>query len=67
MRDGTVVHEGRIGSLRREKDDVREVRDGFECGIHLESFEDIKLGDVIETYRIEKVARTLEGTAEDGA
>jgi len=63
IREGVVVHEGRLASLRREKDDVREVREGFECGLHLDGYEDIKIGDVIETFRIEKVARTLDSTA----
>jgi translation initiation factor IF-2 len=63
IRDGTEVYEGAIGSLRRFKDDVKEVREGFECGIGIENFNDIKVGDVIECYRKEQVARTLESTA----
>ncbi|MFN2590117.1 MAG: translation initiation factor IF-2 [Actinomycetota bacterium] len=59
VRDGTVVYTGRIGSLRRFKDDVREVNEGFECGIGLENFQDIHEGDVIEAYEIREVARTL--------
>jgi len=55
IRDGVVVHGGRIGSLRRFKDDVREVTDGFECGIGLERFNDIKEHDVIEAYEIQQV------------
>lgn len=55
IRDGVLVHEGRIGSLRRFKDDVREVTDGFECGIGLERFNDIKEGDVIEAYEVQQV------------
>ena len=62
VRDGVVIHEGRLASLRREKDDVREVREGFECGMHVDAYEDIKVGDVIETFRIEKVARRLDST-----
>jgi translation initiation factor IF-2 len=58
-RDGIVVWEGRIGSLRREKDDAREVKEGFECGIRLEGYDDIKEGDVVEAYSVEQVARTL--------
>jgi translation initiation factor IF-2 len=58
LRDNVVVYEGRIESLRRVKDDVSEVRQGFECGISLEKFQDIKLGDVIETYTTEEVAPT---------
>jgi translation initiation factor IF-2 len=52
IRDGAVVHEGKIASLRRFKDDVREVTEGFECGIGLERFNDIKVGDIIEAYEI---------------
>jgi translation initiation factor IF-2 len=59
VRDGVVVWEGRIASLRRFKDDVGEVRDGFECGIGLENFQDIKEGDVIEAYEVEEVARSI--------
>src|SRR5437667_5621122 len=58
IRDGVVTWEGNIGSLRRFKDDVAEVREGFECGIGLENFNDIKLGDQIEAYVIERVAAT---------
>jgi translation initiation factor IF-2 len=59
LRDYVQVYEGTIGSLRRFKDDVREVRDGYECGIGIEGFNDVKVGDVIECYRVEEVARTL--------
>ena len=59
VRDGVEVFDGTIGSLRRFKDDVKEVREGFECGIGVENFNDIKVGDVIECYRTEEVARTL--------
>jgi len=59
VRDGVVVWEGTIASLKRVKDDVREVNAGFECGIRLENFMDIKAGDVIETYIIEEVKRQL--------
>ncbi len=59
-RDGTIVFEGAIAGLRRFKDDVREVREGFECGIRIEGFDDIKVGDQIETYRIEQIKRTLD-------
>jgi len=60
VRDDVVVHEGAINSLRREKDDARAVSSGFECGIKLESFEDIKEGDIIEAYRVDMVAKTFE-------
>jgi translation initiation factor IF-2 len=63
VRDGVEVYEGNISSLRRFKDDVREVREGFECGIGIENFNDIKVGDVIEGFRTEEVARTLAGAA----
>jgi len=56
IRDHVVVHEGKVGSLRRFKDDVSEVKAGTECGISLERFNDIKVGDVIEAFTIEKLA-----------
>ena len=59
IRDGVEVYDGVIGSLRRFKDDVKEVKDGFECGIGVENFNDIKVGDILECYRKETVARTL--------
>jgi translation initiation factor IF-2 len=58
IRDGVVAWEGGIASLRRFKDDVGEVREGFECGISLENFNDVKVGDQIESYIVEKVAAT---------
>ena len=58
LRDNTVVHEGKISSLRRFKDDVSEVKSGFECGIGFEHFSDVKIGDIIEAYIIEKVQPT---------
>jgi translation initiation factor IF-2 len=60
IRDAIEVYEGSIASLRRFKDDVKEVREGFECGIGIENFNDLKVGDRIECYRTEEVARTLE-------
>jgi translation initiation factor IF-2 len=59
VRNGEVVFEGNISSLKRFKDDVREVAEGFECGIALGGFDDYKEGDVIEAYEIEKIARKL--------
>ncbi len=59
LREFVQIYEGTVGSLRRFKDDVREVRDGYECGIAIEGFNDIKVGDVIECYRVEEIARTL--------
>jgi translation initiation factor IF-2 len=62
IRDGVEIYDGTIASLRRFKEDVREVREGFECGIGIENFNDIKVGDVLENYRTEEVARTLESS-----
>lgn len=59
IRDGIVVFEGEIASLRRFKDDVKEVASGYECGIGIDKFNDIKIGDVIETFVMEAVAREL--------
>jgi translation initiation factor IF-2 len=64
VRDGVQVYEGDLGSLKRFKDDVREVREGFECGLNVANFNDVKVGDVIECYRVEEVARTLAGRPE---
>ncbi|MEZ5080828.1 MAG: translation initiation factor IF-2 [Thermoleophilia bacterium] len=68
LRDDTVVHEGKIGSIRRVNDDVREVTQGFECGILLEDYNDIKDGDVIEAFDLREVARTAQHSeaASDG-
>jgi translation initiation factor IF-2 len=63
IRDGVEVYDGNIASLRRFKDDVKEVREGFECGVGVENFNDIKVGDVLECYRKEQVARTLTSAA----
>jgi len=54
------VHEGRLGTLRRFKDDVREVQNGYECGIALENFNDIQSGDVVECYEVQEIARKLD-------
>ena len=59
LRDNRVVYEGKVGSLRRFKDDVSEVKQGFECGIGLDKFQDIKVGDIIEAYQVEKVAGVM--------
>jgi translation initiation factor IF-2 len=59
LRDDIVIHDGALGSLKRFKDDVREVREGFECGIGVDGWSDLRQGDVIEAYEIEQVARTL--------
>jgi translation initiation factor IF-2 len=60
IRDSKEIYAGNIASLRRFKEDVREVEKGYECGIGIENFNDIKVGDVIECYRKESVARTLQ-------
>ena len=59
LRDSVVIHQGSIGTLRRFKDEVREVKEGFECGIGVENYQDIQVGDVIECYELEEVARTI--------
>ena len=63
IRDGMVVYDGNLGSLKRFKDNVKEVREGFECGLGIANFNDVKVGDVIEAYHVEAVARTLAGAA----
>jgi translation initiation factor IF-2 len=63
LRDHVVVHEGRVASLRRFKEDVREVAGGYECGIGLEAYHDVKVGDIIEAYEVEEVARRLAPAA----
>lgn len=60
IRDNVVVYEGKLGSLRRFKDDVREVQQGYECGITVENFNDLKSGDIIEGYVFDKIAAKLE-------
>ncbi len=59
IRDGIVVHTGTLGSLKRFKDDVKEVQSGYDCGLNIESYNDIKVGDVIEAYQIVEIKRTL--------
>jgi translation initiation factor IF-2 len=58
LRDNVVVFEGKIASLRRFKDDVSEVKSGFECGIGLQNYNDLKVGDMIEVFSMERVAVT---------
>jgi translation initiation factor IF-2 len=60
LRDGVVIYTGQVASLRREKDDVREVAKGYECGIGLEKFNDVKVGDTIEVFETKEVARTID-------
>ena len=59
IRDDVQVYEGELGSLKRFKDDAKEVREGFECGLNVANFNDIKVGDLIECYKVEEFARTL--------
>ncbi|MEW6571429.1 MAG: translation initiation factor IF-2 [Nitrospirota bacterium] len=59
IRDNIVVYDGKIGSLKRFKEDVREVQSGYECGLMIENFNDIKVGDILENYIIEKIAAKL--------
>ena len=60
LREGVDVYEGQLASLKRFKEDVREVRDGLECGLSVENFNDIKVGDTIQAFTVVEVARTLE-------
>jgi len=59
LRDSVVIHDGELDSLKRFKDDVREVKAGFECGLSIRSFNDIKEGDQLEVYEVVEIARTL--------
>ncbi|NNM26088.1 MAG: translation initiation factor IF-2 [Phycisphaerales bacterium] len=63
VRDGIVAYDGEFSSLKRFKDDVKEVREGFECGIGIANYNDLKVGDVIECFRVDEVARTLADSA----
>ena len=60
IRDGVVVYTGKLGSLKRFKDDAKEVRQGFECGLNIANFNDIKVGDIVEAYSMVEVKRTLD-------
>ena len=57
MRDGELIHEGKLASLKRFKDDVKEVREGYECGLVFEDFNDVKELDTVECYKMVEVAR----------
>jgi translation initiation factor IF-2 len=59
IRDGIVIHTGVLGSLKRFKDDVREVKNNYECGLNIDKFDDIKAGDIIESFEEVEVARKL--------
>ena len=67
LRDNVVVYEGKITSLRRFKEDVREVTSGYECGIGLENFNDLKPGDIIEVFELEEIARRLSSPSPKGS
>jgi translation initiation factor IF-2 len=60
LRDHVVIYEGSLASLKRFKDDVREVRAGYECGMSIENFNDVKVGDILESFRVEEIARKLD-------
>jgi translation initiation factor IF-2 len=60
LRDSKVIYEGKLGSLRRFKDDVKEVQSGFECGISIENFNDVKVGDAMEIFEFKEVAQSLD-------
>jgi len=62
LRNGKIVHDGSLSSLKRFKDDVKEVKNGYECGISLENFDDIKVQDIFEAYIMEEKKRKLENT-----
>jgi len=59
IRDGIVIYTGNLGSLKRFKDDMKEVKNGYECGLNIENFNDIKVGDNVEAYEEVEVAKTL--------
>ena len=59
LRDGTVIHTGELASLRRESEDVRDVREGFECGLLLRDYRDIREGDIVEAFSLKEIKRTL--------
>ncbi len=60
LRERKVIHTGKIGSLRRVKDDVREVSTGLECGIGIDGFADVKAGDILEVYELEEIRPSLD-------
>jgi translation initiation factor IF-2 len=67
IRDGTAVYTGNLASLKRFKDDVKEVREGLECGIGVENYNDLKVGDRIEAFKMEEIKRTLAPAGSAGA
>ncbi|MBF0314887.1 MAG: translation initiation factor IF-2 [Oligoflexia bacterium] len=66
LRDGKIIHEGKLSSLKRFKDDVKEVKNGHECGISVDTYDKVQIGDILEAYTLEEKKRTLEGTANNG-
>ena len=60
LRDNVVIHDGNLGQLERFKEDVKEVKDGYECGMSFENYNDIQVGDFIECYEIETIAAKLD-------
>jgi translation initiation factor IF-2 len=60
IREGLVIHQGSISSLKRFKDDVREVDSGFECGVGIENYNDLKVGDIIESFKLVEKKRKLQ-------
>jgi translation initiation factor IF-2 len=59
LRDNVVIHDGNLGQLKRYKDDVKEVKEGYECGMSFENYNDIQVNDNIECYEVEEIAKTL--------
>ena len=59
LRDDVVIHEGKLSTLKRFKDEVREVKEGYECGMAFENYNDINEGDIIECYEVEEIERKL--------
>ena len=59
LRDNVVIHTGELDSLKRFKDDAREVKSGFECGLSLKNYDDVKVGDTLEVFEVVEVARSL--------
>ena len=59
IRDGVIIYEGKVSSLKRFKDDVKEVTTGFECGLNITNYNDVKIGDLVEAYEEVEVKKTL--------
>jgi translation initiation factor IF-2 len=60
IRDGIVIHTGVLGSLKRFKDDVKEVATGYDCGLNIDGFNDVKIGDIVEAYTVIEIKRKLQ-------